>query len=282
MSLFPCYEERKEDKEEQNQQILLGKSYQSAGELILSSENQNEKKKKKKKEKKKRKYRREFSDSDFDSENEYEGHKKLLLTDAVYLPNGNVIQAEQSNQLWRVDKGKDINFLQMGSFYRLDIPEYDITLLPQSIFGHVTKRTSLPQRAKTIIDSHRYSLRSRYYNDPTAQNPDLRVYCPRSLLDRPDKRIKLTSFLIPVPPPLPRDDQVISDDTLGSTMKSNVEVLIHPYLFSERFFRFLGSKLLPYSQLSINWSAPTLKSTPHIRSHRSLKSGDFIFIFDFV
>lgn len=234
MSLFPCYDEREDGKQE-NRPILLGKSYRSAGELIVySDDDKNEKKKKKKKEKKKRKHRegvRELSDSDFDSEEDHEDYKKLLPAETMlYLPNGSAIQAEQPMHLWKIDKEKDKDFLQMGSFYRLDIPDYDITLLPQSIFHQVTQRTSRPQRPKPVAhpatDSNRYSLRSRYYNDPTTQNSDLCVNRPRFHLERPDKRIKLTSFLIPFPPPLPRDDQILTDDTLGPVMKSDIEVVV--------------------------------------------------------
>jgi hypothetical protein len=253
MSLFPCYDEKKEDNQNVDQQIILGKSYQGTEEVILFSDNQSEKKRKKKKEKKKRKHREvgERSDSDFDSDYENEHHKKLLLVDAVYLPNGNVMQAvEQSNQLWKVDKEKDKDFLQMGSFYRLDIPEYDITLLPQSIFGQVRKKTSRdrPQRPKNLsqMNSHRYSLRSRYFNDSNAQNTDSHVYRPRTLLEKPDKRIKLTSFLIPFPPPLPRDDQVLTDDTLGPAMKSDIEVLTFPNIFYSHVI-----SIIDYSDASI-------------------------------
>lgn len=171
-----------------------------------------------------------FDESDTEKDN---SRKKLLLTNAVYLPNGNIIlrNDQSESEYWKIDKKRDEEFLQLGSFYRLDIPEYDVSYYSHT--GEVKKRNPVRSSSKWNNPTDtRYSLRYRYFNDSSSHKLDSHIYRPRGepSLTKPEKKINQISFMIPLPPPLPSDESGFADQ-LNKAMKSDVEVLLVKQLF---------------------------------------------------
>jgi hypothetical protein len=266
MPLFPCVEEEaRREGSLPEPQILMGHSYKS-GDLISylpppaprdheKSKKENKKKKKDGKKKKKRKENpkkrpRERDDDNshsdsFDSSDSDHDQKVLLSPNYLYLPNGTTMTQTPlaNNSIWKIDKRRDEDFLQMGSFYRLDLPSYDISILPRAaaVAVHdqqIRKINPIQQisKMKDLLDSHRYSRRSRYYSDLFPhQNWDRQIYRPRLICDPKasmpvSKKMKFTSFMIPLPLPLPREDQIQPKDKhtdpVSEVMKSDVEVTL--------------------------------------------------------
>lgn len=130
----------------------------------------------------------------------------------LFLPNGNIVVSnkEENSELWVYDRSGDLDIIQYGSSYRLDIPSYEIRFPGRKTSPGKAKRDAAPESASAKkrssaskgSDLYVSSLSHRYFGGADGRDGGA-VIC-RTWLNRRDRTalVLRDKPFLPLPPSL--------------------------------------------------------------------------------